>query len=348
MVEQYALAKQHKYNMIHLLLTKNSYSLVVLCLLSLLLGCSSDKNTDTPFTLDQSIPINVNDYSVIEYNYEDRCSIGLFQDKLIVYSRNRFEVYNKSGQFITNFGKKGRGPKEYMILKHSVAKDDTLLMVDQGLMKIDWFNKDIKYIKTTNLKFKPTDDLHVVDHFFIFSNIRPRINKLLSRINIYDGDEVTFHNSLIPLGKQPNSVNFSFVDTYNLFIYTKFFIVDSLYQYSLDGNHIKTYALDYTPIKDLNNPSIDELTESNNYKITGTFMNFRFISNTQFLAINEGFLILFERHDNTFKAINGLQLIDNEGYFSAVSQVETDSEYIYLNSWAINTVMKVPLTIFSE
>lgn len=346
-VAHYALVKLTKFKMLYRIHSKNIF---IFCTLSILFitTSSSKYRSKESFDFKKSIPIEKSNYSIIEYNYEQRKNLGLFKNNLVVFSEHDFDIYTSNGNLLTSLGNKGRGPNEYMILRYAVEKQDSLLMVDTGQMKVDWFDQSFQYIKTTPIKFRPTNDLKIVGNTFIFTKNFPINNKMIGLYDIYQESELSFHNPLVPIGKQPQTVNYSFLDTYNSFVYTKFVITDSLYKYSIEGNHIKTYHIEYESNRKLFNPTIDEISTSNNYKITGTFLNFRFISDTKFVAIVEGYLILFELQINTFKAINGLQIIDNENYFSAVTQIEIDKEYFYLNSKAINSILKIPVSIFEE
>ena len=81
----------------------------------------------------------------------------IFNNKLYVSDTKKVTIYefDKNGKFIRNIGRKGRGPGEFaagpMVM---LAKGDTLLVVDNspGLFAINYFNKEMKYIKKVYFK----------------------------------------------------------------------------------------------------------------------------------------------------------------------------------------------------
>jgi hypothetical protein len=74
--------------------------------------------------------------------------IKAIDNSLFIYDGNQILQFSKSGHFISNIGKKGKGPTEYVVCESYSTTDKFVFILDAGASVIKMYNHEGEYVQT--------------------------------------------------------------------------------------------------------------------------------------------------------------------------------------------------------
>ncbi len=101
------------------------------------------------------IPLETNDSSIISNIRKVKVS----KNKIIVYDFKQLSMFNMDGSYITEIGKTGKGPEEYLMCNDFdfFIKEKSIVVLSKFEDKFYWYGYDGKFIKTTPAPKEITD-----------------------------------------------------------------------------------------------------------------------------------------------------------------------------------------------
>jgi len=231
---------------------------------------SKKYNTETilfkdNFHLESEIVINGSKEHPV-YSLQD---FMIFEEQMYVLDKvnHQVHVFDNNGNRITQWGKKGKGPGEFLSADRFVTETDSLIYVldSSGNFRVQGFTKDGK--------LRQTFPLRSVGPFTNSYFIKQDVRKALVTTTIANCDEKPYKSCVIQLldvegnvlnnfamadKVQPTRIGVSFFSVYhNEFFFIVHFLGDAIATYDQTGNYKKHFTIQNS--SQMKRPNLDRL-----------------------------------------------------------------------------------------
>jgi hypothetical protein len=169
-------------------MNRNIFKIIAITLV--LSSCAKEKdltletiqvNFDAVHTIDinagQIIPLETNDSSLL---YEITKLI-VMDDRYVIFSKSKIVVFDLSGKYLCNIGRKGQAPNEYTHIASVFVKNEQIYLYDSMQRKINIYDKNGNFIKYLKLP----------DNEYLVSDICPLPNGQYIAKNMFQGEPNT-------------------------------------------------------------------------------------------------------------------------------------------------------------
>lgn len=171
------------------------------------------------------------------------------------------KVFNRDGNLLTFFGRKGQGPGEFINVTDFCISKDKIYILDGGAIKIEVFSvKNSKHLRSEKITISNPFRIAVNNSkIFVSSLSFLKGQKIISTLLEENGLKVShaFLDCIPVEGIDLEKIyqNFGFLTSNKGKIYFAFILSNKVLEFSEDGHFLNEYSLPFEPIK---KPEIDK------------------------------------------------------------------------------------------